>query len=183
MSNRLQHESSPYLLQHANNPVDWYPWGAEAHETARREQKPIFLSIGYSACHWCHVMEHESFENPQIAAVMNEHFVNIKVDREERPDLDAIYMQAVQLLTRRGGWPMSVFLTPDLQPFFGGTYWPPTGRQGMPGFEAATAAVWLHGEAGAEAGPGLIAEDLPEALPRVYRRLFHARDGSARLGR
>jgi uncharacterized protein YyaL (SSP411 family) len=147
MPNRLAHESSPYLLQHQNNPVDWYPWGEEALTRAQTEQKPIFLSIGYSACHWCHVMEHESFENPQIAALMNEHFVNVKVDREERPDLDAIYMQAVQMMTRRGGWPMSVFLTPDLQPFYGGTYWPPTGRQGMPGFDQVLLAVsdaWTH---------------------------------------
>lgn len=134
MSNRLAHETSPYLLQHANNPVDWYPWGPEALERARTEDKPIFLSIGYSACHWCHVMEHESFENADIAKVMNDLFVNIKVDREERPDLDQIYMNAVQLMTHHGGWPMSVFLTPDLRPFYGGTYYPPTSRMGMPGF-------------------------------------------------
>lgn len=132
--NRLVRESSPYLRQHANNPVDWYPWGPEALEAARRLDRPIFLSIGYSACHWCHVMEHESFENEAIAAVMNARFINIKVDREERPDLDQIYMNAVQLLTGRGGWPMSTFLTPDLKPFFGGTYWPPESRMGMPGF-------------------------------------------------
>ncbi len=125
MPNRLAHESSPYLLQHQNNPVDWYPWGDEAIEKARREEKPIFLSIGYSACHWCHVMEHESFENEAIARVLNENFVPIKVDREERPDLDQIYMNAVQMLTGHGGWPMSVFLTPELKPFYGGTYWPP----------------------------------------------------------
>ncbi len=141
MPNHLAHESSPYLRQHQNNPVDWYPWGEEAIEKARREQKPIFLSIGYSACHWCHVMEHESFENEAIARVLNEHFVAMKVDREERPDLDQIYMNAVQMLTGRGGWPMSVFLTPDLKPFYGGTYWPPTGRQGMPGFDQILAAV------------------------------------------
>lgn len=134
MPNRLLHETSPYLQQHAHNPVDWYPWGEEALQKARDEGKPIFLSIGYSACHWCHVMEHESFENRNIAAVMNQHFVNIKVDREERPDLDQIYMSAVQLLTHRGGWPMSVFLTPELKPFYGGTYWPPESRMGMPGF-------------------------------------------------
>jgi len=134
MPNRLAHETSPYLLQHANNPVDWYPWGPEALERARAEDKPIFLSIGYSACHWCHVMEHESFENADIAKVMNDLFVNIKVDREERPDLDQIYMNAVQLMTQHGGWPMSVFLTPDLRPFYGGTYYPPTSRMGMPGF-------------------------------------------------
>jgi len=133
-SNRLLLESSPYLRQHAYNPVDWYPWGEEALTRAKTEDKPIFLSIGYSACHWCHVMEHESFEDPSIAAVMNEHFINIKVDREERPDLDQIYMAAVQLITRRGGWPMSVFLTPEGKPFYGGTYWPPTSRMGMRGF-------------------------------------------------
>jgi len=133
--NRLAHESSPYLLQHQNNPVDWYPWGPEALERAKKDDKPIFLSIGYSACHWCHVMEHESFEDERIAKLMNENFVNIKVDREERPDLDAIYMNAVQLMTSRGGWPMSVFLTPELQPFYGGTYFPPTQKMGMPGFD------------------------------------------------
>ena len=132
--NRLAHETSPYLLQHAWNPVDWYPWGDEAFERARAEDKLVFLSVGYSACHWCHVMEHESFENDAIAALLNEHFISIKVDREERPDVDQIYMTAVQLITQRGGWPMSVFLTPDRQPVFGGTYWPPTSRFGMPGF-------------------------------------------------
>jgi uncharacterized protein YyaL (SSP411 family) len=141
MPNRLAQELSPYLLQHRDNPVDWYPWGEEALEKARREDKPIFLSIGYSACHWCHVMEHESFENEAIARVLNEHFVPIKVDREERPDLDQIYMNAVQMLTGRGGWPMSVFLTPDLKPFYGGTYWPPHGSRGMPGFDQVLAAV------------------------------------------
>jgi uncharacterized protein len=141
MPNRLAHESSPYLLQHAENPVDWYPWCEEAFQRARTEQLPIFLSIGYSACHWCHVMEHESFENPSLAATLNDQFVSIKVDREERPDLDQIYMQAVQMLTGRGGWPMSVFLTPDGHPFFGGTYWPPHSRMGMPGFDQVLAAV------------------------------------------
>ncbi len=134
MTNRLVDETSPYLLQHAHNPVHWYPWGPEAHASARQQDKPIFLSIGYSACHWCHVMERESFENPTLAALLNEHFVCIKVDREERPDLDQIYMQAVQMMTGHGGWPMSVFLTPDHKPFFGGTYWPPQARGGMPGF-------------------------------------------------
>ncbi len=133
MPNRLAHETSPYLLQHQNNPVDWYPWGAEAIERSQGEQKPIFLSIGYSACHWCHVMEHESFENEAIASVLNENFVAIKVDREERPDLDQIYMNAVQMLTGHGGWPMSVFLTPDLKPFYGGTYWPPHSSRGHAG--------------------------------------------------
>jgi len=141
MPNRLAQEMSPYLLQHRDNPVDWYPWGEEALEKARREDKPIFLSIGYSACHWCHVMEHESFENEAIARELNEHFVPIKVDREERPDLDQIYMNAVQMLTGRGGWPMSVFLTPELKPFYGGTYWPPHSSRGMPGFDQVLAAV------------------------------------------
>ncbi|MGD9647672.1 MAG: thioredoxin domain-containing protein [Pirellulales bacterium] len=141
MPNRLANETSPYLLQHANNPVDWYPWGPEALERAKREDKPIFLSIGYSACHWCHVMEHESFENAEIAKQINEQFVPIKVDREERPDLDQIYMNAVQMMTGRGGWPMSMFLTPDLQPFFGGTYWPPTSKHGLPGFDRVLVAV------------------------------------------
>ena len=141
MPNRLAREMSPYLLQHQDNPVDWYPWGPEALQRAKAEDKPIFLSIGYSACHWCHVMEHESFENQQIAESLNAEFVCIKVDREERPDLDQIYMNAVQMLTGRGGWPMSVFLTPDLKPFYGGTYWPPTSRHGMPGFDQIIAAV------------------------------------------
>jgi len=133
-TNRLIHETSPYLLQHSHNPVDWYAWGDEAFEKAKAEDKPILLSIGYSACHWCHVMERESFENAAIARLMNELFVNIKVDREERPDLDEIYMSAVQLLTGRGGWPMTVFLTPDRKPFYGGTYFPPEDRGGMAGF-------------------------------------------------
>ncbi|MFB3108130.1 MAG: thioredoxin domain-containing protein [Candidatus Binatia bacterium] len=133
-TNKLIHETSPYLLQHAHNPVHWYPWGDEAFGVARRENKPVLLSIGYSACHWCHVMEHESFENEEIAALMNEHFVSIKVDREERPDLDEIYMNAVQMLTGRGGWPMTLFLTPEGKPFFGGTYFPPEDRYGVHGF-------------------------------------------------
>lgn len=138
-TNRLIHETSPYLLQHAHNPVDWYPWGEEALRKAREEDKPIMLSVGYSACHWCHVMERESFESEEIAATMNKHFVSIKVDREERPDIDGIYMQAVQALTRQGGWPMTVFLMPDGRPFYGGTYYPPRdrqyGRQTVPGFQ------------------------------------------------
>ena len=133
-TNRLIHETSPYLRQHAHNPVDWYPWGQEALDKARREDKPILLSIGYSACHWCHVMERESFENEAIAEVMNAHFVNIKVDREERPDLDTLYMNYVQMTTGSGGWPMTVFLTPDQIPFYGGTYFPPEDRFGRPGF-------------------------------------------------
>jgi uncharacterized protein YyaL (SSP411 family) len=134
MSNRLAAEQSPYLLQHKDNPVDWYPWGDAAFEKARREDKPIFLSIGYSTCHWCHVMEHESFEHSAIADVLNEHFVSIKVDREERPDVDRVYMTFVQVTTGSGGWPMSVWLTPSLEPFYGGTYFPPTSRWGKPGF-------------------------------------------------
>ena len=133
-TNRLIHETSPYLLQHAHNPVDWYAWGEEAFERARHENKPILLSIGYSACHWCHVMAHESFENEPIAKLMNDHFITIKVDREERPDLDTIYMNAVMMMNGHGGWPMTVFLTPDGVPFYGGTYYPPTDRGGMTGF-------------------------------------------------
>jgi uncharacterized protein YyaL (SSP411 family) len=144
-TNRLLHETSPYLRQHAHNPVDWYPWGPEALQRAKRLDRPIFLSIGYSACHWCHVMEHESFENDDIAKVLNDNFVSIKVDREERPDLDQIYMASVQMLTGAGGWPMSVFLTPDLRPFTGGTYFPPDDRYGRPGFKRLLlhiAEVW-----------------------------------------
>ena len=134
-TNRLAHEKSPYLLQHAHNPVDWYPWGEEAFAKARRENKPIFLSVGYSTCHWCHVMAHESFENEEVAAIMNHEFVNIKVDREERPDVDRVYMTFVQATTGSGGWPMSVWLTPDLKPFVGGTYFPPEERYGQPAFK------------------------------------------------
>ena len=140
-ANRLIEEISPYLLQHAHNPVDWYPWGDEAFTRAQQENKPIFLSIGYSACHWCHVMERESFESASIAALLNENFVSIKVDREERPDIDEIYMMAVQILNGSGGWPMSVFLTPDLKPFYGGTYLPPTDMQGRPGFATVLKGV------------------------------------------
>ena len=139
--NQLIHETSPYLLQHADNPVEWYPWSTDALEKSRREDKPIFLSIGYSACHWCHVMAHESFEDPGLAAIMNENFVNIKVDREQRPDLDSIYMNAVVAMTGQGGWPLSVFLTPDGRPFFGGTYYPPTRRYNMPSFREVLLSV------------------------------------------
>jgi len=133
-TNRLAREKSPYLLQHQHNPVDWYAWGDEAFHRARQENKPIFLSIGYSTCHWCHVMERESFESEPLAAFLNDHFVCIKVDREERPDVDKIYMTFVQVLTGQRGWPLNVFLTPDLKPFYGGTYWPPESKQGRPGF-------------------------------------------------
>ena len=141
MPNRLVEERSPYLLQHAHNPVDWYPWGDPALARAREEDKPILLSIGYSACHWCHVMERESFEDDAIAALMNDAFVNVKVDREERPDLDGIYMGAVQALTGRGGWPLTVFLTPEGKAFFGGTYFPPGPRHGLPSFRQVLEAV------------------------------------------
>jgi uncharacterized protein YyaL (SSP411 family) len=140
-TNALANETSPYLLQHAHNPVEWYPWGQEALERARRENRPILLSIGYSACHWCHVMERESFENEQVARLMNENFINIKVDREERPDLDTIYMNAVQMMTGSGGWPMTVFLTPEMVPFYGGTYFPPEDRHGMPSFPRVLLSV------------------------------------------
>jgi uncharacterized protein len=141
MPNRLALETSPYLLQHRDNPVDWYPWGAEALERAREEDRPILLSVGYSACHWCHVMERESFEDPEIAAYMNEHFVSVKVDREERPDVDALYMEAVQAISGHGGWPMTVFLDPDGVPFHGGTYFPPDESRGMPSFRMVMEAV------------------------------------------
>jgi uncharacterized protein len=141
VSNRLAQETSPYLLEHANNPVDWYPWGDEALTRARAENKPIVLSIGYSACHWCHVMARESFEDPEIAGLMNRDFIPIKVDREERPDLDQVYMRAVQGMTGSGGWPMTVFLLPDGTPFFAGTYFPPTDRYGMPSFRRVLTAV------------------------------------------
>src|SRR5579871_2549284 len=144
-TNRLIHEKSPYLLQHAHNPVDWYPWGEDAFEKAKKENKIILLSIGYSTCHWCHVMERESFENEATAKILNDNFVCIKVDREERPDVDQIYMNAVMLLTGQGGWPLNLFLTPDLHPFFGGTYFPPDARYGRPGFPTILediARVW-----------------------------------------
>ncbi len=160
-TNRLAREKSPYLLQHAHNPVDWYPWGEEAFARARKENKPIFLSIGYSTCHWCHVMAHESFENPATAKIMNREFVNIKVDREERPDVDRVYMTFVQATTGGGGWPMSVWLTPDLQPFVGGTYFPPEDRNGQPGFPKVLegiAAAWKQDHAKiAEQGAKIIA--------------------------
>src|ERR1700692_4366256 len=141
MANRLADETSPYLLQHAGNPVDWYPWGDEAFTRARDENRPVFLSVGYSACHWCHVMAHESFEDPQTAEELNTRFVSIKVDREELPDVDAVYMEAVQAMTGRGGWPMTVFLTPDGRPFYGGTYFPPREGRGMPSFRRVLDAV------------------------------------------
>lgn len=200
MPNHLANETSPYLLQHVNNPVDWHPWGPEALELSKKLNKPIFLSIGYSACHWCHVMEHESFENEAIAKSLNEKFVCIKVDREERPDLDQIYMNAVQMMTGRGGWPMSVFLTPELKPFYAGTYWPAKRSRGMPGFDEIIAGVsnaWetnreavvstsnkLTAELGKidqQAGGGELSEGLLEKLlvgaAEHFRRTFDSTNG------
>jgi uncharacterized protein YyaL (SSP411 family) len=169
--NRLAAESSPYLLQHAHNPVNWFPWGEDAFTKARTEDKPIFLSIGYSTCHWCHVMEHESFENDAVATVLNEHFVPIKVDREERPDIDRVYMTFVQATTGSGGWPMSVWLTPDLKPFYGGTYFPPTARWGRPGFTEIlehVARVWREDRSKvAQSAEGLTAQLLAGAQSKA----------------
>ena len=169
MPNRLAQETSPYLQQHAGNPVEWYAWGAEALERARREDKPILLSVGYSACHWCHVMAHESFEDPQVAAVMNRLFVNVKVDREERPDLDQIYQTAHQMLAQRaGGWPLTMFLSPDGTPFFGGTYFPKTPRYGMPGFPdlcERIAAIWRDKRADIQAQNAEVLKALARTLP------------------
>ncbi|MEW4489719.1 thioredoxin domain-containing protein [Thalassoglobus sp. JC818] len=170
--NRLSDETSPYLLQHANNPVDWYPWSEEAFRLAEETDRPIFLSVGYSACHWCHVMEHESFENEEISAILNESFVSIKVDREERPDVDQIYMTAVQLITRRGGWPMSVFMTPDGRPFYGGTYWPPTSRMGMPGFRDILLKLrdyWHNKKDEVETSADQLAEAIQEMAAPVFQ--------------
>jgi uncharacterized protein len=191
MTNRLSSETSPYLRQHAQNPVDWFPWGEEALTRARAEDRPILLSIGYSSCHWCHVMERESFEDPEVAAVMNEHFVNIKVDREERPDLDQVYMKAVQAMTGGGGWPMTVFLTPDGVPFYGGTYFPPAPRHGLPSFtqvlRAAADAYRNRGDmvrasgehllsalasAAARTGPDGVGPDTLDAAVRSLARQF-----------
>jgi len=196
-TNRLIDETSPYLLQHAHNPVDWYPWGDEAFEQAKAEDKPVLVSIGYSACHWCHVMEHESFEDEAMAAVMNEHFINIKVDMEERPDVDQIYMNFVQLTTGRGGWPMNVFMTPDKKPFFGGTYFPPAPRYGMPSWkqiltsiseafrlrrdELETSANDIIGELRrlslVEASAGGLSTDLLDAAFGSYIRTFDTVNG------
>jgi uncharacterized protein YyaL (SSP411 family) len=163
MPNRLAQETSPYLLQHRDNPVDWYPWGEEALARAQEEDRPILLSVGYSACHWCHVMERESFENPETAAYMNEHFVNVKVDREERPDVDAIYMEALQSMTGQGGWPMTVFLDPDAVPFYAGTYFPPDEGRGMPSFRMVMEAIVDAFERKRE--------DLRERAPEIRARL------------
>ena len=193
MPNHLIHESSPYLLQHADNPVDWYPWGAEALEKAWVEEKPIFLSIGYAACHWCHVMAHESFEDPATANLMNNNFVNIKVDREERPDLDSIYMSFVVATTGQGGWPMSVFLTPKGKPFYGGTYFPPTRRQNLPSFREVletVARLWDSDRAALLSSSENLSRSLqtrpaaqasgielaPEVLEQVTRTIAHSYD-------
>lgn len=165
--NRLADESSPYLQLHADNPVDWYPWGDEALERARRENKPIFLSVGYSTCYWCHVMEREVFSDPEIAALMNQWFVNIKVDREERPDIDEIYMTATQLLTGGGGWPNSVFLTPELEPFYAGTYFPPEDQGNRPGFSRVLQALhkgWIERRGEIETQAARFAATLQEVL-------------------
>src|SRR5919112_1275209 len=163
MPNRLAGETSPYLLQHKDNPVDWRPWGPDALAEARERDVPALVSIGYSACHWCHVMERECFEDAEIAALMNERFVCIKVDREERPDVDAIYMDAVQAMTGRGGWPLNVFITPEQVPFFGGTYYPPQPRHGMPSWRQvleAVAKAWDERSDEIRAGGSRIAERL-----------------------
>ncbi|MDQ3675134.1 MAG: thioredoxin domain-containing protein, partial [Gemmatimonadota bacterium] len=176
MPNRLANETSPYLLQHAENPVDWFPWGPEALEKARREDKPILLSIGYAACHWCHVMAHESFEDPATARVMNDGFVNIKVDREERPDIDGIYMQAVLAMTGHGGWPMTMFLMPDGRPFYGGTYYPPEDRPGLPSFKRILASV-RDGYANKK---DALTSSASQLLTEIYQaNLLTARGGSA----
>src|SRR5579863_71821 len=163
--NRLANETSPYLLQHKNNPVDWWAWGPEALAEAKRADKPILLSVGYAACHWCHVMAHESFEDDGTAALMNELFVNVKVDREERPDLDSLYMDAVVALTGQGGWPMTVFLTPEGEPFYGGTYFPPEPRHGLPSFREILQAV---ADAYRER-PGDVARNARELVDAVRR--------------
>ncbi len=174
-TNRLVHETSPYLLQHAHNPVDWYPWGEEALNRAKAERRPILLSIGYASCHWCHVMERESFENEDIAALMNRHFVCIKVDREERPDLDDIYMAAtVAMNDGQGGWPMTVFLTPDQRPFFAGTYFPPTDRLGRPGLATLLSRIAL---AWKEQGEEL-AQQAAEITEHLQQRAGPAQGGN-----
>src|SRR5947199_455258 len=173
MANSLARATSPYLLQHADNPVEWYEWGPEALQRARDLDRPILLSVGYSACHWCHVMAHESFEDPETARVMNDLFVNVKVDREERPDVDAIYMEAVQAMTGHGGWPMTVFLTPTGEPFFGGTYFPPEPRHGLPSFKQllqAIAAAWRQRRTDLEREAGAITEQLRRTPERSRER-------------
>jgi uncharacterized protein len=184
MPNRLTSETSPYLVQHADNPVDWYPWGPAALDRARSEDKPILLSIGYAACHWCHVMAHESFENAATAQLMNERFVNVKVDREERPDLDSIYMQAVQAMTGHGGWPMTVFLTPAGEPFYGGTYFPPEDRHGMPGFPRilrSVAETWETRRGEVERAVAAVSEMYAAAKPKKGDGRSKMEDAAAQL--
>ena len=179
-ANRLAGETSPYLLQHAANPVDWYPWGPEALARAKAEDRPIFLSIGYAACHWCHVMERESFEDPATAAQLNADFVAIKVDREERPDVDQLYMTAVQLMTRHGGWPMSVFLTPEGKPFYGGTYFPNVPRHGLPSFReilGSVAATWRDRRAEIESAGTRLVEAITWKRTSTPRRRARAPPG------
>ena len=195
MSNRLKNEKSPYLLQHADNPVDWYPWGEEAFEKARREDKPVFLSIGYSTCHWCHVMAHESFENEEIAGILNQYFVAVKVDREERPDIDSVYMAVCQAMTGSGGWPMSIFMTPDQKPFYACTYVPPAARHGMMGFRELLLVIadrWekkrsellksadlilVHLTSENSQGEGNIDTDLPRQAANLFAQSFDKQCG------
>ena len=190
MPNRLQHETSPYLIQHADNPVDWYPWGEEAFRKAREEDKPVFLSIGYSTCHWCHVMAHESFEDPETADILNEYFVAIKVDREERPDVDSIYMAFCQAFTGSGGWPTSIFMTPDQKPFFAGTYFPKSSRGRMMGFRELLEIirekcsvllkqadeVVAHLRKG-EAKGNTVQDDLTETAVEMFKRSYDRKNG------
>ena len=180
MANRLADEPSPYLRQHADNPVDWWPWGDEAFAVARDEDRPVLVSIGYSACHWCHVMAHESFEDDATAELMNQLFVNVKVDREERPDVDGVYMDAVQAMTGHGGWPLTVFLTPEGKPFYGGTYYPNESRQGMPSFQDVLRAVdaALAGAPRRRHGPGRAA-DRGGGPQRRARAVDHPRSRGA----
>jgi uncharacterized protein YyaL (SSP411 family) len=196
MSNHLINESSPYLLQHAHNPVEWYPWGEAAFKRARDEDKPVLLSIGYSSCHWCHVMAHESFENEEIAGIMNTNFINIKVDKEERPDIDSLYMNAVQMLTGTGGWPLTVFLTPEGKPFYGGTYFPPQDRHGLPGFPVVLNAiaksykdsreqietvsgklVKIISELGKDSVPQAVTRDILDRAYNYFKAGFDAKNG------
>jgi len=194
MTNRLQHETSPYLLQHAHNPVDWYPWGEEAFRKAKSEDKPVFLSIGYSTCHWCHVMAHESFEDEEAAEILNRHFISIKVDKEERPDVDSIYMAFCQAFTGSGGWPTSIFMTPDQKPFFAGTYFPKRSRGRMIGFQEVLEAIHEKWESDREAllqqadhllshlkqdeaKEAALSDELIESAVRIYKRIYDRKNG------
>src|SRR5690554_2886111 len=179
MANRLAGSSSPYLQQHADNPVDWHPWGAEAFRKARELRRPVLLSIGYSACHWCHVMARESFSDPVVAEIMNSRFVNVKVDREERPDVDAIYMSALQAITGSGGWPLTAFLTPEGKPFFAGTYWPDEPRHGLPSFRdvlLAASRAWTENGDAAESTAEELGVHLQQQLQLGLRRSALSRE-------